>query len=193
MPIVAILLILLAAGWRVLAVHAPELGNFCPLVAVAFCGGVYFRNRWFWAIPFVALALSDLYLDHYYQVEFHYRFGLSGALLRLACFGAALGLGRWVGERRSWSSLIGGSLAASLLFYLVSNTASWAGDAGYARTVAGWWQALTVGHPQFLPTVFFLRNTLVSDLLFTGLFALAMETAAQRRGEPSLLARRVAA
>src|SRR6185312_2619574 len=93
MSIVAILLILLAAGWRALAVHAPELGNFCPLVAVAFCGGVYFRNRWLWAIPFAALALSDLYLDHYYLAEFHYAFTLSGALLRLGCFAAALGLG----------------------------------------------------------------------------------------------------
>ena len=187
MPIVAILLVVLAAGWRVLAAHAPELGNFCPLVAVAFCGGVYFRNRSLWAIPFLALALSDLYLDHYYLVQFHYRFELTGALLRLGCFGAALALGRWVAGRRSWPLLVGGTLASSLFFYLVTNTASWASDQGYAHTAAGWWQALTIGHPQFAPTLVFFRHSLASDLLFTVGFALILEALALRRGEPSLL------
>ena len=46
---------------------------------------------------------------------------------------------------------------------------------------------MTVGHPQYYPTLFFFRNTLVSDLLFTACFALAMEYASLRRGEPSLL------
>ncbi|MFM9031283.1 MAG: DUF6580 family putative transport protein, partial [Opitutaceae bacterium] len=48
------------------------------------------------------------------------------------------------------------------------------------RTAAGWWQALTVGRPEFPPTLFFFRNTLVGDLVFTGLFAGAMEFAARR-------------
>ena len=58
---------------------------------------------------------------------------------------------------------------------------------GYTHDAAGWWQAVTVGHPQFYPTLFFFRNTLVSDLLFTGCFAVAMEYASLRRGNPSLL------
>ena len=56
----------------------------------------------------------------------------------------------------------------------------------------GWWQAMTVGHPEFPPTLFFFRNTLVSDLLFTGVFALAMEWAAARACQPSLLPTRAA-
>ena len=84
-------------------------------------------------------------------------------------------------------NLLGGTLAGSFLFYLVTNTASWFQDAGYAHTAAGWWQAVTVGHPEFYPTLFFFRNTLASDLVFTGCFALAVEFALQRRGEPSLL------
>jgi hypothetical protein len=50
-----------------------------------------------------------------------------------------------------------------------------------------------VGRPEFPPTLFFFRNTLVSDLLFTGMFAVAMEFAALRSGRPSLLVRRVTA
>jgi len=68
----------------------------------------------------------------------------------------------------------------------VTNTQSWAGDAFYAKTLAGWWQALTIGHPEYPPTIFFFRNTLFGDLMFTGLFAGIMEWLAHRRAEPSL-------
>jgi hypothetical protein len=49
---------------------------------------------------------------------------------------------------------------------------------------------MTVGLPGFPPTLLFFRNSLVSDLLFTGLFAGAMEVVALRRGEVSLFASR---
>ncbi len=184
---VAIVVIVLAAGWRVFTLHMPALSNFSPIMALAFCAGAYTRKGWLWLAPFAALLVSDVYIDRYYAAEYHYQFSLTGALLRALCFAAALGLGAIVARRRNWLNLLGGALAGSILFYLVTNTASWFGDAGYAHNAAGWWQAMTVGHPQFLPTVFFLRNTLVSDLLFTGCFALAMEYASLRRGEPSLL------
>ena len=52
---------------------------------------------------------------------------------------------------------------------------------------------MTVGHPEFPPTVWFFRNTLVSDLVFTGAFVVAMEYAALRNGSESLLAKRATA
>jgi hypothetical protein len=190
MRVLALFLILAAAAWRVLALHAPELSNFSPLMALAFCGGVYFTSRWMWCVPFAALAASDLYIDHYYSVQYGYHWGAGGVLLRLLCFAAGLGLGRVVSGRRRWSTLAAGALGASILFYLVTNTAAFLGDAAYAHTFAGWLGALTVGHPGLPSTLYFFRNTFVSDLLFTGGFALAMEYAARREGSPSLLGRR---
>ncbi len=187
----AIIVLVLAAGWRIFALYIPELSNFSPMMALAFCAGAYTRNRWMWLAPFAALVLSDLYIDHYYAAVYHYEWGVAGAALRIACFAAALGIGVSVSGRRNWVNLAGGTLAGSLLFYFATNTASWAGDMGYAHDAAGWWQAMTVGHPQFYPTLFFFRNTLVSDLLFTGCFALAMEYASLRRGGPSLLLKQV--
>lgn len=184
---VAIVLILGAAAWRMLAVQAPELGNFTPLMALAFCGGAYFRDRRMWLVPFAALGLSDLYLNHYYAVEFHYSWTFSGALVRLFCFSCGLALGWVVAARRSWLALFAGAITSSMIFFLVTNTASWAGDQGYPHDGSGWWQAMTIGHPQFAPTLFFFRNTFVSDLLFTACFALSMEALARRRGEKSLL------
>jgi uncharacterized membrane protein YoaT (DUF817 family) len=183
----AILVLVLAAGWRIFTLHVPALSNFSPVMALAFCAGAYTRNQWMRLAPFAALVLSDLYIDHFYAVTYHYEWSVRGAALRILCFAAALGIGVAISRRRSWLNLLAGALAGSVLFYLVTNTASWSGDMGYTHDAAGWWQAMTVGHPQYYPTIFFFRNTLVSDLLFTAFFAFAMEYAFLRRGDPSLL------
>ncbi|MBW8780992.1 MAG: hypothetical protein JF599_03760 [Verrucomicrobia bacterium] len=186
MPL-AITLILFATVYRVIAVSNPGLVNFSPLMALAFCGAVYFRSRWLWAVPFAALSLSDLYLNHYYATQLGYTWDLTGAIVRTACFASALGLGAIVARHKNWLNLFSGALGGAVVFYLATNTATWAVDAYYAKTPAGWWQALTVGHLEFAPTLLFFRNTFVSDLLFTGVFALTMEYAALRAGRPSLL------
>lgn len=191
--ILPILLILAAAGWRIAAAWEPSLANFAPLMALAFCGGVYFRDRRMWLVPFVALTLSDLYLDHYYQTQFGYLWTFGGAGIRALCFALAIFLGWAVSQRKSWSNLFSGTLGGALAFYLVTNTHAWWYDLGYAKSAAGWWQAMTVGHPQFPPTLFFFRNSLVSDLLFAGVFVAVMEYRALRAAQPSLLSRRAEA
>ncbi len=189
----ALALLVLAAVWRLIAVHVPVLSNFAPLMALTFCGAVYFRDKRLWLVPFAALTLSDLYIDHHYATVYGYEWTLGGVALRAACFAAAIALGLMVARRRSWLNLLGGAVGGSLFFYLVTNTASWIGDVAYAHTTAGWWQAMTVGHPEFPPTLWFFRNTLVSDVLFTGAFAVAMEFAALRAGQPSLIGKRAEA
>ena len=184
---VAIILIVFAALSRLLPTIDPSLANFSPVMAIAFCGAVYFRNRWMWRVPFIALGLSDAYLNHYYAKEYGFTWPVSGFIARTACFGGALFIGAWIAKRKSWLNLLNGALLSAILFYIVTNTQSWAADAFYAKSLAGWWQALTVGHPEYPPTVFFFRNTLFGDLMFTGLFAGLMEWLAHRKSEPSLL------
>jgi hypothetical protein len=180
-------MVMLAAAWRMIAIHTPALANFAPLMALTFCGAVYFRDRRLWLVPFAALLVSDLYLDHYYATQFNETWNWPSVLVRTVCFAAALAIGHFVAQRRSWLTLLGGTLGGSLLFYLATNTDAWIRDPFYVKTAAGWWQAMTVGRPEFPPTLFFFRNTLVSDLVFTGAFAFAMELAARRAGQPSLL------
>ena len=158
MPL-ALALIALSVAWRIAALSVPALANFAPLMALTFCGAVYFRDKRLWLVPFAALTLSDLYIDHHYATTLRYEWSVGGAVF----------------------------------FYLVTNTASWLGDVAYLPNAAGWWQAMTVGHPAFPPTLWFFRNTLVSDLGFTGAFALTMEFAALRAGRASLLTRRATA
>lgn len=185
--ILAVALILAAAGWRVAAAWEPSLANFAPLMALAFCGGVYFKSRRMWLVPFAALLLSDLYLDHYYATQFGYNWPVGAAGIRALCFVVAIYFGWVVAHRKSWLNLFTGTLGGSVLFYLVTNSHAWWYDMAYAKTLAGWWQAMTVGHPEFPPTLLFFRNSIVSDLFFTGLFALTMEYLALRHEQPNLL------
>jgi len=192
MPL-ALALIVLAAAWRMIALHVPALNNFAPLMALTFCGAVYFKDKRMWLVPFAALTLSDLYLDYHYASTYGEVWHWPSVAVRLVCFAAALPLGAWVAQHKSWFTLFGGALAGALIFYVATNTDAWIRDPYYTKNFAGWVQALTIGRPQFPPTIWFFRNTLASDLLFTGLFAGAMELAARRAGQASLLAKRIEA
>ena len=142
--------------------------NFAPFAAIALCGAAYFPRGYRLAVPLVALLFSDIVLNTYY------RFPLLDP--RIVCHYLALllvaGLGLLLRRRASIMTLLPASLAASTIFYVITNTFSWLADPGYMKNLAGLWQALTVGLPQYsaTPTWMFFRNSLVSDLLFTALF-----------------------
>jgi hypothetical protein len=183
----AIVLIVLALFCRVLPTLDLKWANFAPFTAIAFCGAVYFRDKRLWLLPFAGLCLTDLYINWFYAREYGYHLEWTGYIGRIASFTAGLGLGWWVSQRKSWLTLLNGSLLGAVLFYLITNSLSWWTDAFYAKTLAGWWQCMTVGHPEFAPTITFFYKTMFGDLMFTGLFAGAMEWLAKRAGEPSLL------
>src|SRR5688572_13400984 len=191
--VLALVVLILAAAWRVLAIHAPALSNFAPLMALTFCAAVYFQDKRMWLVPFAALMISDLYLDYHYATAYGETWTWPSVAVRLVCFALALPMGSLVARHKNWLNVFSGALAGSLFFYLATNTDAWIRDPFYAKTVAGWWQAMTIGRPEFPPTLLFFRNTLVSDLVFTGLFALMMEYAALRARRPSLLNRSVTA
>ena len=150
--------------------------NFAPLGAIALCGAVYLPRRIALVVPLVALALSDVVLNgmHYHAPLLSWEMGVRYAALAMSGV-----LGVWVRSRPGMLRLLGASVAGSLLFYATTNTASWWTDAGYAKTWAGWVQALTLGLPGYPPTFAFYRNTLAGDLLFTLLFAGCMALGAR--------------
>jgi len=161
-------LILAVAVFRVLrATKFPELPNFSPVMALAFCGGIFLPGALAWVIPMAAVVLADLGLS------WALGYDVSGLwqIVNLACLAAAIGAGRWLAARGSFGlgSFVGLLIATGVGFYLVSNAATWLVSPEYAKTLGGFLQAETVGLPGYLPTWVFLRNSLVSDLLFGGL------------------------
>lgn len=176
--IIALLLTLVAAGFRLAATFAGAdwMMNFSPLAAIALCGAFYLPRRMALALPLAALLVSDLVLNAHYGASF-----LSMEMLpRYAALAAVSGLGMLLSAKQSVLALAGASIGSSFLFYLVTNTASWLASASYAKTAAGWVQALTVGVPGYPPTYLFFRNSLASDLLFTLLFVACMHVTRAR-------------
>ncbi|MBS0659136.1 MAG: hypothetical protein JSR82_12915 [Verrucomicrobia bacterium] len=141
--------------------------HFAALTALALCGGVLLPRTLSYLLPIIALFVTDLLLNAHYQFPFVAAEMLPRyvVLLGTAYLGARLTRG---GLRLS--PLLGGALAASTVFYLVTNTASWLAEPAYVKSFAGWLQALTTGLPGFPPTWTFYRNSVIADLGFTALF-----------------------
>lgn len=171
-------LILAVAAFRILrATLYPELPNFSPVMALAFCGGLFLPGASAWILPLAAVMIADLGLSWAlgYEVSGLWQF------VRLACLAGAVGAGRWLAARGTFGlgAFLGLLMASGIGFYLVSNAATWLVSPDYAKTFAGFVQAQTVGLPGYAPTWAFLRNSLVSDLIFGGLI-LAVRALAAR-------------
>jgi hypothetical protein len=178
MPMIpALLLILSAIAYRIvtgLFAQSGSIGllNFAPLAAIALCAAAFFPAKYKFTVPMIALLISDVVLN------IHYGFSLLSPFVLSHYLGFALVgcLGLLLRNRTSLKTLLPASIAGSLIFYIFTNFVSWLFDPGYVKNFAGLIQALTVGLPQYssTPTWMFFRNSVVSDLLFTGLFVLCM-------------------
>ena len=173
----ALLLIISAVVFRIATGffgHSDSIGwlNFAPIAAIALCAAAYFPRKYKFSVPMIALLISDIVLN------VHYGFSLVSPFVLSHYVGFAIigCLGLLLQSRASWKTLLPASVAASLIFYVVTNSVSWIYDPGYAKNFAGLIQALTVGLPQYsaTPSWMFFRNSLVSDLVFTCLFVVCI-------------------
>ena len=187
-PLVALFRIFLA--WQSVGASSWLVG-FSPLAAVALCAGVFLPRRLALIVPLGILLLSDFVIDLHYGANFFAvsllaRYALL-ALIVLA--GMAL---RGAPRGRSPYAVLGATLAGSAFFYVASNALTWLGSTEYPQTLAGLWQALTVGLLGYLPSYVFFRNELVSDGLYSMVFLACVRLTRPAR-ETDLSPSRVAA
>jgi hypothetical protein len=171
----ALLLIVATVAYRIvtgLAITSgsTSLSNFAPMAAIALCAAAYFPGKYRFGVPMIALLVSDIVLNTFYGFSMFSPFVVS----HYVGFALVGTLGFLLRHRVSAKVMLPASIAASGLFYIVTNTVSWLFDPGYSKNVAGLFQSLTVGLPAYsaTPSWMFFRNSVVSDLLFTGLFIL---------------------
>jgi Ni/Fe-hydrogenase subunit HybB-like protein len=155
--------------------------NFSAAYAFAFCAGVYFPGALAWFLPLGVMFATDVSLNLFYYHEPPFATYL---LLNYAIYALLIGLGKLFGRKASLFKLVLGGLAGAVIFYIVTNTLSWLQDAAYAKTVAGWIQALTLGRPDWHPTTWeMFRHTLLSGGIFTALFAASEKLTAESPAE----------
>lgn len=182
--VLPLILIAAAAVFRYLKltqlVHVPALENFAPWMALAFTGTLVMSRR----VPFIVLPMLLALIDFAAT-------GLTGVMHweALGVYGA-FALAAWFASRSQGKMGLVGSLlgviACSIGFYLFTNTMSWFVDPGYTKTLAGWTQAMTTGLPGLPPTIWFLRNSLLSDLAFSCLLLAAYNTEASFRRQDTI-------
>jgi len=161
--------------------------NFSVAYAFAFCAGVYFGGALAWWLPLGVMLATDVTLNVFCYHTSPFGFYL---LLNYAVYALIIGLGKLFGRKAPLLKLVLGGLGGAVIFYLVTNTLSWLQDAAYAKTIAGWIQALTLGRPDFHPTTWeMFRNTLLSGGLFTALFAASEKLTTESPAEKNAGAR----
>ncbi|MEM6965154.1 MAG: DUF6580 family putative transport protein [Bacteroidota bacterium] len=158
-----VVMILAAAATRFLP-HPP---NFTALGGMALFGAAYFSKKyWAFLVPFATLWLSDLILNNVVYAAYHDGFTLlpTYAVWTYVAFGLMILMGSKVLKKVKLPRVIGASIGASLIFFLVTNFGVWFFDSMNVFTddASGLLAAYAAGLP-------FFWNTLVGDLFFVGI------------------------
>ncbi len=139
----AVLLVVLLVLSRKLPL-APNVS----LLGSAFLLAGYLTRQWKSSIfvPFLALFVSDYFIGFYSGMAWVY-----GAFTLSALVGSFI-------NKVQFGKILGGSFAASLLFYLITNFGVWMGGGMYPQNLAGLGQCYLAALP-------FFRNSLTGDLI----------------------------
>ena len=132
----------------------PHLPNFTPVAAIALFGGAYLGKKYLsFLIPFAAMIISDAIIG------FH-----STMIAVYISFAIVVGIGILLRRKTTVTTVIIASFTSSLLFFLITNFASWMGGTmPYPLNFSGLMMAYQAGLP-------FFRNELTGTLLFNGVF-----------------------
>lgn len=134
-----------------------HLPNFTPVYALALFGGVYLDKRLSIILPVGLMMITDLILGVYPGIAFTW---ISMALI--ACLGWRLR------EKRNFKNVLGVSLLASLVFFVVSNLGVWILGRLYPLTFQGLMDCYVMAIP-------FFGNTLISTVVYSVVLILGYE------------------
>jgi hypothetical protein len=164
LPIILVAALLVA--FRVLGSAFPESPpNFQPLAALFFCGFLVAPGWRGFALPaavyFLTYPLPALLQGRVDWLTPGVFF------IALLSFAAMFAMGKALRPQRV-ATLLGGTVAAALVFHLITNGAAWIGSPLYPKSLEGLWQSLwtgPVGSP--VPSWVFLRNMVCANVVFT--------------------------
>jgi len=165
--LVFVLLIVAAALYRV---WDNRPWGFAPQIAMAlFAGSVIKDKRFSFLVPLFSMLISDvLYQFLYSRGLTEIRGFYHGQWVNYILFTAVTVIGFFINKNKV-GSIILGSLAGAILFFITSNFLDWIGggldinNQPYPKTFTGLMSCYTAGLP-------FLKGSLWATLLFNGIF-----------------------
>ncbi len=155
--------------WVVLAVVSVGMltrlfglpSNVSPMLAVILFGAAYFsRKSWSIALPIALYFLVDLYLNNVVYAQYFDGFQIIGSTGVYIAIIAIVGLAIFMLRKVSIASVFISSLAAAVVFFLVTNFHSMLTMPEYTKDLSGLMNSYTAGIP-------FFRATLVSTLIYS--------------------------
>lgn len=154
----------------------PHPLNFAPLGAMSLFGAAYFSNRkWAFGVPLLAMFISDLLVNNILFASYYQSFTLftPGFIWVYGSIAAIVFAGMLIFKKVTLPRVIGGSIAASVLFFLISNFGVWLADPDYPLTFSG----LILCYDMAIP---FFKNTLMGDLVYSAVLFGSFEFATYR-------------
>jgi hypothetical protein len=165
------LFVLVAILFRLL----PHPWNMTPIGAMFLFSGATFRTKTTSiAVPLAALLLSD-----YLVVRIVYH-GFYSWIMTSPWPGFVLVavIGWSLRKRITWARVVGASLAGAVVFFLASNFTFWMTGVSYPVTASGL-------RTCFIQAIPFFRNTVLGDLIYSGVFFGAYELVRRYRRSAS--------
>jgi len=144
----ALALVLIGVLLRIL----PHPLNFTPVMAIALFSGVVLSPGLALSVPLLVMMASDLVIGLHSLV-----------FLTWGAFALAVFIGLWVRKSPSASKVIFGTLAGSVLFFIITNLGVFLFQDMYPKNAEGFIQCYVMALP-------FFRNFLLGDLFFSALF-----------------------
>lgn len=157
--IIVLTMIILAAVLRVL----PHWPNFTPIAAMALFAGTYFdRKSYAFAIPMVAMFISDIIIGFHVNMPAVY-----------LSFGITVMIGDAIRRKVSAGSVFLAAVSSSLIFFLITNFSSWLASPFYPQTFSGLMESYLAGLVFFRDQAqgfsFFL-NEILGTTFFSAVF-----------------------
>lgn len=176
----AIIVICFGAIYRLM----PHPHNFTPVGAMALMGGMYLGKKYLaLIIPVLVLLFSDFILNNTVnRIFFEEHSGLvlwaDYMTFNYIAIILTVGIGYILTRSSILNKIIGGSLATSIVFFVVTNFGSWITIPAYSKDISGLMTSYAAGVP-------FFANTLMSDVLFISLFIFCIELSSKYISRPS--------
>ena len=140
----------------------PHWPNFTPVAAMALFGGAIFGKKYLaFIIPLAAMLISDMIIGFHASMWAVY-----------LSFAITVVLGIVISRKPGWISIAVASVSSTILFFLITNFASWIASPFYPQNMTGLTQCYAAGLA-FLNDgkygISFFMNSLLGDLFYNGM------------------------